>query len=142
MGELKGIKQSYCDACATVDFLQKTAAPGPLFYYQLGFYRLFTEQKERARLEEIARSQLGALIGADRAKGTYFLKTMERYFFHGGNLRATADDLHIHINTLRYRLKVLKNTFHIDLATEKCRFDTYFAIKTLSFLCPGLFKPG
>ncbi len=138
--EIKEIKQSYLEARAAVDFLKQTGKDGTMFFHDLGFYQLFTNQWERKRLEEIAKSQLKELIKSDSSKGTSFLKTLERYFHHDGNLRATSDDLHIHINTLRYRLKVLKDTFNIDLTAEKCKFDTHFAIKTLYFLCPKLFE--
>lgn len=138
--ELKEIKQSYHEARATVDFLQQTGKQGVMFFHELGFYQLFLEQHERKRLEDIAKSQLKELIKSDCSKGTSFLKTLERYFYHDGNLRSTSDDLHVHINTLRYRLKVLKDTFNIDLTAEKRKFDTHFAIKTLFFICPDLFK--
>lgn len=137
--ELRNVKQSYYEARYAVDFLQMTRQQEIVLFDELGFYQLFADQKEKKRLEEIAKNQLKELIKSDCSKGTSFLKTLERYFYHDGNLRATSNDLHIHINTLRYRLKVLKDTFNIDLASEKCKFNTYFAVKTLSFLCPKLF---
>ena len=140
--DLKDIKQSYFEACAAVDFLQQSSRQGVILFQELGFYQLFADQKERKRLEEIAKGQLKELISSDCSKGTSFLKTLERYFYNDGNLRATSEDLHIHINTLRYRLKVLKDSFNIDLTAEKCKFNTYFAVKTLYFLCPKLFSTG
>lgn len=140
--ELKDIRRSYYEAHAAVDYLQITGQQEVVLFNELGFYQLFANHKERKHLEEIAKNQLKELIKSDCSKGTTFLKTLERYFYYDGNLRATSNDLHIHINTLRYRLKLLKDTFNIDLTSEKCKFNTYFAIKTLCFLCPKLFKNG
>jgi len=140
--ELKEIKQSYHEARAAVDFLHQTGKQGILFFSELGFYQLFADQRERKRLEDIAKNLLKKLLKSDCSKGTSFLKTLERYFYHDGNLRATSEDLHVHINTLRYRLQVLQDTFNIDLTVEKCKFNTYFAIKTLYYLCPELFGPS
>ncbi len=140
--DIKDIKQSYYEARCAVDFLQQTGKQGVMYFEELGFYQLFLEQHSRKRLEAIAKNQLQELIKSDCSKGTYFLKTLERYFYYNGNLRSTSDDLHIHINTLRYRINVLKDIFNLDLSVEKCKFDTHFAIKTLSFLCPDLFKAG
>jgi len=140
--ELKAIKQSYHEARTAVDFLKHTGKKGLMFFHEMGFYQLFTDQQECKHMEGIAKKQLKELIESDRSKGTSYLKTLEKYFYHDGNLRETSDDLHIHLNTLRYRLKILKDTFNIDLTIEKCKFDTYFSVKTLLFLCPELFESG
>ncbi len=137
--ELKEIKQSYHEARAAVDFLNQTGKQGILFFSEMGFYQLFADQRDQKRLEDIAKKKLNKLIKSDSSKGTSFLKTLERYFYHDGNLRATSEDLHVHINTLRKRLQVLQDTFDIDLTVEKCKFDTHFAIKILYYLCPELF---
>ena len=137
--DVNQIKQSYHEARSTVEFLLQTGNQGVMLFQDLGFYQLFSEQHERKRLEAIARKQLHELITSDGSKRTYFLRTLERYFHHNGNLRSTSSDLHVHINTLRYRLNILKDIYNIDLNAEKCKFDTHFAIKTLFFLCPELF---
>ena len=139
--ELKEIKQSYHEARAAVDFLLQTGKQGILFFSELGFYQLFADQVERKRLVDIASSLLEKLIISDSSKGTSYLISLERYFYRDGNIRAASEDLHVHINTLRNRLQTLKDTFDIDLSVEKCKFNTYFAIKTLYYLRPELFGP-
>jgi DNA-binding PucR family transcriptional regulator len=53
---------------------------------------------------ELRDPRLQALADYDQERGAALLDTLERYLQHFGNVRAAADDLHIHPNTLRYRI--------------------------------------
>jgi DNA-binding PucR family transcriptional regulator len=53
---------------------------------------------------ELRDPRLLALTDYDGERGAALLETLERYLQHFGNVRAAADDLHIHPNTLRYRI--------------------------------------
>jgi DNA-binding PucR family transcriptional regulator len=47
---------------------------------------------------------LGPIITRDHDHGSDWLHTLEVLLRNGGALRATATELHLHVNTLRYRL--------------------------------------
>ncbi|HPT69952.1 MAG TPA: helix-turn-helix domain-containing protein, partial [Syntrophomonas sp.] len=47
----------------------------------------------------------------------------------GGNNKATADQLYIHVNTLYYRINKIEQILNIDLAKMNARVELYTAIK-------------
>ncbi len=57
----------------------------------------------RAR-SELRDPRLQALSDYDQERGAALVDTLERYLQRFGDVRAAADDLHIHPNTLRYRI--------------------------------------
>ena len=57
----------------------------------------------RARAE-LRDPRLQALSDYDQERGAALVDTLERYLQRFGDVRAAADDLHIHPNTLRYRI--------------------------------------
>ena len=54
---------------------------------------------------ELADPRLQALVDYDRTREASLVETLERYLQRFGDVRAAADDLHIHPNTLRYRIR-------------------------------------
>ena len=60
-------------------------------------------------------SDIAALQAHDLRYGTEYLKTLAAYLDVMCNSVAAANKLHIHKNTLLYRINKLAETFHIDL---------------------------
>lgn len=101
---------------------------------RLGIYRFLAQLRDRAGLEAFAKQLLGPLVNYDRARGTPFLKTLEIYLQQHGNLMRTARKLHIHLNTLRYRLARISDISGIDLKDEDLRLDLLLAIRIRALL--------
>jgi DNA-binding PucR family transcriptional regulator len=72
---------------------------------------------------------LGPLTAYDRARGTPLLKTLEVYLQNHGNLRQSARDLHIHLNTLHYRLDRIGKVTGMDLKDADVRLDLLLALR-------------
>lgn len=71
----------------------------------LGIYRLLLELRGSSELRGFYHQTLGALVEHDRNNGGELIRTLEGYFNALGNLHQAADALHIHRNTLIYRLR-------------------------------------
>lgn len=139
--QLEEIRSSYHQALGVIDFLNKIGDKGRAMHFsELGIYKLLLNNPEGKQLEQFAYDQLEALIKHDSQHRTSFLLTLERYFDNDGNLRASADELFIHINTMRYRMDSIQDKFGIDLSSPEKKFNIHFAIKVLSFTNPALFK--
>lgn len=54
-------------------------------------------------------STIGPLIEHDRRRGTQLIETLAAFFENNGNRKAAANSLHIHINTLDYRLRQVRS---------------------------------
>lgn len=74
-------------------------------FSDLGVYRLLLEMRESSELHSFYHETLGALIAHDRSNSGELVQTLEGYFAALGNLHQAADLLHIHRNTLIYRLR-------------------------------------
>jgi len=98
-------------------------------YDRLGVYRLLAQVEDRAGLEAFASRVLGPLAAYDRTRGTPLLKTVEVYLQRHGNLRQTARDLHIHLNTLHYRLRRISEISGLDLKDADARLDLLLALR-------------
>ena len=98
-------------------------------YDRLGVYRLLAQVEDRAGLEAFAGRMLAPLIDYDRARGTPLLKTLEVYLQRHGNLRQSSRDLHIHLNTLHYRLRRISEVTGVDLKDADARLDLLLALR-------------
>src|SRR5438874_2335053 len=98
-------------------------------YDRLGVYRLLAQVEDRAGLDAFAGRMLAPLIDYDRARGTPLLKTLEVYLQRHGNLRQSSRDLHIHLNTLHYRLHRITEVTGIDLKDADARLDLLLALR-------------
>ncbi|MDQ6709561.1 MAG: PucR family transcriptional regulator ligand-binding domain-containing protein [Candidatus Dormibacteraeota bacterium] len=98
-------------------------------YDRLGVYRLLAQVEDRQGLEAFAGRLLGALVSYDQARGTPLLRTLEMYLQRHGNLRQSARDLHIHLNTLHYRLRRISEVTGLDLKDADARLDLLLALR-------------
>ena len=98
-------------------------------YDRLGVYRLLAQVEDRAGLEAFAGRMLAPLVDYDRARGTPLLKTLEVYLQRHGNLRQSSRDLHIHLNTLHYRLRRISEVTGVDLKDADARLDLLLALR-------------
>lgn len=96
---------------------------------RLGVYRLLAQVEDRAGLEAFAGRVLDPLASYDRARGTPLLLTLEVYLQRHGNLRQSARDLHVHLNTLHYRLRRIAEITGINLKDADARLDLLLALR-------------
>ncbi len=71
----------------------------------LHVYRLLLELRTSRELRQFHQSILGALVDYDQRHAAELLVTLEGYFDEQGNIRAAAERLKVHRNTLIYRLR-------------------------------------
>jgi purine catabolism regulator len=100
-----------------------------LDFSDLGVYRLLLLLRESPELWEFYRSTLATLVEYDRDQHGELLKTLEAFFEHNGNLARTADALHIHRNTLLYRLTRIKEISGRDPDVAEDRLALWLALK-------------
>lgn len=100
-----------------------------LDFGDLGVYRLLALLRETPELWEFYRSTLAHLAEYDRNQDAELLKTLEAFFTHLGNLTRTAEALHVHRNTLLYRLGRIAEISGLDLDNAEDRLALWIALK-------------
>lgn len=102
----------------------------PITYFgDLGLYQLLTAIGGSADAARFYRKTLGRLISHDDDKNAELVETLEAFFDAHGNLSQTASSLHIHRNTLTYRLDRIASITQLDLDDPDARFSLQLALK-------------
>ncbi|MFD6700399.1 MULTISPECIES: PucR family transcriptional regulator [unclassified Microbacterium] len=70
------------------------------------------------------------LLAHDRASGGDLARTILVYLDLQSSVRATAESMHIHQNTVRYRLELLRRELGIDLALPATRLWLWLRLST------------
>jgi len=102
----------------------------PVTYFgDLGLYQLLTTLGSSHEASRFYRKTLGRLLAYDEGKNAELVQTLEAFFECHGNLSQTAARLHIHRNTLTYRLEQISTITQLDLDDADARFSLQFALK-------------
>lgn len=72
---------------------------------RFALYALVFDDERGDELEGFLHDTLGPLLRYDQQRSTELVATLTAYFGHDGNMRRTAQALHIHLNTLLKRLE-------------------------------------
>jgi purine catabolism regulator len=100
----------------------------PLYFGDLGVYRLLSLLLETAELRSFYRETLGELAD-ERYANEEFITTLETFFEEHGNLSQTANKLHVHRNTLLYRMERIGQIGGFDLENPETRLAVHLALK-------------
>ena len=65
----------------------------------------------------------------DVSRGTNLLETLERFLSSACHFQSTADELHVHVNTLRQRLERIEELTNRDLSSMETRVDFWLALQ-------------
>ena len=96
---------------------------------ELGIYEVLFDPQSKGKIAALVEETLGALIEYDRQHGSELIETLGQYLRHNCHLEETASDLHIHLNTLRYRLKHISAISGVKLHTLEGKFKFDLALK-------------
>ena len=72
---------------------------------------------------------LGPLITYDRDHRSELVETLERFLDHSGSWQRCAAAMHVHVNTLRYRIGRVEELTGRDLSNLEHRVDLFLALK-------------
>jgi DNA-binding PucR family transcriptional regulator len=81
--------------------------------------------EDRPEIEKFVQQWLGRLTDYDAGRGTALVWTLSVYLDHDGSYDETAAALSVHRNTLRYRLRRIREVSGHDLSAP----DTWFHLQ-------------
>ncbi len=94
----------------------------------LGVYRLLIQVKDPSELAQFVDETLGRLLEYERKHSSGLLRTLSSYLRHNGSLRHAANELHVHTNTVGYRLGRIQEIADLDLTDHKKRVAVEIAL--------------
>jgi purine catabolism regulator len=100
------LHRSYTEALQALALGKRLRTTGFVVRHEeLGIYRLLSELPSEEALRRYRTEMLGPLLDYDRRRGGSLVRTLECYLRNDRNAAATARELYVAYNTLRYRLQ-------------------------------------
>lgn len=124
--------QAFTECLETLDILRQTEQePGVYSWCDLGVEKVLCALKGTEMSQYFWRHILGKLIDKINKQdegSSSLMQTLEALIANNWQMRPTAEFLHIHYNTLKYRIKKLEEVLEIDgLQEGKQRFEVTLA---------------
>ncbi|MFC5995727.1 helix-turn-helix domain-containing protein [Pseudonocardia hispaniensis] len=109
--------------------------PEPVLGIEDAWYAVVTARASTAvRAQDgLLGGPLPALLAHDRAHGTTYVETLAAWLDHAGEPKTTAAALHIHVNTLRYRMRRAAEVTPLDLPSPGVRLALQLQLAALGF---------
>jgi sugar diacid utilization regulator len=133
------IARSYGQARRTIDAVVRLGRQGQVVAFEdLGIHRLLLQVPELAELRSFAAEVLGKLGGQERQRGAELLTTLACYFRENNSPQRTARSLHVHPNTVAYRIRRIQEITGLQLGSYRDRLMAQVALEIIDALGTGL----
>src|SRR6266487_1529555 len=127
---LQSIPQSFREAQQALEIGRRLFGEGKLHSFaQLGIYRLLFYLDGQDELNDFYPETLGPLLAHDARNDGTLVETLEGFFRCNGNLSETARAMHLHRNSLLYRLDRIEAILGRSLEDSELRLSLQIALK-------------
>ncbi|MBN1680196.1 MAG: helix-turn-helix domain-containing protein [Anaerolineae bacterium] len=126
--DLRIWRESFQQAVAAYRTAHQWRLTAPLAFREMGVYRLLSLLVGSPELKKFYHETLGKLTESS-LHNTEFISTLEAFFEEHGNLTRTAKRLHVHRNTLLYRMERIREISGIDLDNPETRLAVHLALR-------------
>lgn len=106
---------AYQLACGVLDFVQQSGRRNRVIALdEIGAYRLLLQVKRPSELQSFAHTVLARIHAYDRQHQTKLGATLRVYMTKHCNVALAAKALHVHANTIGYRLRRIEKLLDVD----------------------------
>ena len=125
------VERSYQEALTLLEIKRRfpEETKSAFYYSDLGYYRYLPYILREKQLHPAENPVLKKLRKYDREHNGDLLQTLEVFLNNDSNVKEAADLLHIHVNTLTYRLKRIAEIGGIDLNNADQKVTLYLDLK-------------
>lgn len=126
------IRHSYAQARRTVETVRRMGRAGRVVAFgDLGIHRLLLQVPDLAELRGFADEVLGTLSADPGGQAHAFLETLACYFRENASPQRAARVLHVHPNTVSYRIHRVEQITGLDLGSYRDRLMAQVALEIL-----------
>ncbi|HTK09555.1 MAG TPA: helix-turn-helix domain-containing protein [Ktedonobacteraceae bacterium] len=127
---LQGVPQSNREAQQALEVGRRLFSEGKIHSFaRLGIYRLLFYLDGQNELNDFYQETLGPLLIHDARNDGTLVETLEGFFRCNGNLSETARTMHLHRNSLLYRLDRIQEILGHSLDDSELRLSLQIALK-------------
>lgn len=131
--DLKDVEKCLKEAKKVIEVKAKFPGEAQAFsaYQDLGIYQFMDVLLEKRIQDGFENIAIQKLRKYDKSHNTDLLLTLEAFLDESESMQKTALKLHIHTNTLTYRLKRITEIMEVDLSVPSQKFMLYLDLKLL-----------
>ena len=123
--DIDGSRQSYLEAVEALKYGRRLGMPGPVYdFSDVGSYSLMLRDPDRAH-----RFVSAALAPVRGIKSPWLEATLEAYIARQGRIKETARELGVHPNTVKYRLREIREPLNMVLRDPHRRAELLTALR-------------
>jgi DNA-binding PucR family transcriptional regulator len=112
---LIGLKKAYDQALKALELGSRLKESSHIYQYKdFAIYYMLELIAEKRHIADFCNPLVSSLIEYDNKNSSVYAETLSAYLNCGRNAKKTADILHIHRNTMSYRLKKIEELTGID----------------------------
>jgi len=116
------ICRSYRNAHVAFSLAKKFRYNFPCCYDDIGIYQILSNIREPERLyPKFVQDTLGALIEYDKNRRTDYMEVLKLFFQNDCSITQTANATFYHQNTLKYKVKAIKEILGYDIMSNENR---------------------
>lgn len=124
------LARALSEARQALDLGERLLGPDRLVSFaDLGVFTFLLRSQAPDTLREFHASTLGRLVAYDAARGAELLPTLEAYFASRCSPDATAKRLHLHRNSLLYRLRRIEEIAGVRLSDPETRLQLHLGLR-------------
>jgi DNA-binding PucR family transcriptional regulator len=128
------VTKSMQEAAKCLQFLHSYGGENQVISYKdLGVQRLLLQNTEDELIDFII-EVLGPLFEYDQSRKGELLPSLFVYLEHNQNAKEAAESIHVHTNTLMYRLKRIEEILSTDLSDSQQFLNIHLAVSLYPFL--------
>ena len=132
--DLAQLYRIYGEVRNLIDTMERLNARRPLYRYEECIVELAASHLAgKLDPHSIARGSISKLIDYDRQYGQEALLTLKAYVERSFNIKRAAEKLHVHENTMRYRVNRIEEIMGIELDNSRSIFELVLALTLLEF---------
>ncbi|WP_026136292.1 PucR family transcriptional regulator [Paenibacillus shenyangensis] len=131
-GSALHIQRSYRQARELITLHQHLPETHTIHYYpDAGFYRYLNAMQREAEQFPVSWGPIERLAAYDREHNSNLLQTLSVFLDHDSDAKQAAAQLHVHTNTLNYRLRRIAEVGHVNLDSMAEKVTLYLELKLL-----------
>jgi sugar diacid utilization regulator len=138
----QGVRQSQREAEHALRISARLTAPRSVATFaDLGLHRLLVAMTQHAEMEDFYQQTAGALVAYDERTGSGLMETLDAFFHSHGSPTDTAQRLHLHRNTVLYRLRRIEEIGGLHLDDPATRLNLHLCLRIRDVLPAGSAAP-
>ncbi|MGG3470624.1 helix-turn-helix domain-containing protein [Neobacillus pocheonensis] len=128
------VTKSLQEAAKCLQFVRSYGGNNQVISYKdLGVQRLLLQNSEEELIDFISEI-LGPLLEYDQSRKGELLPSLFAYLEHNQNAKEAAESIHVHTNTLMYRLKRIEDILSTDLSDSQQFLNIHLAVNLYPYM--------